>query len=133
MKFFKKELKEEKPKNVYLIVVTTMTGDADDYHEIKIFAKDENELKRIIQYIRILEKMAPDWYDKCPSEIFCFWEKYFSDWFFSDGYWFDTYEYFDVYYFDENGKKYEVEVEYEPEDDLELKELMKKELCKNLN
>ena len=132
MKFFKKELKEEKPKNVFLVVVTTMTGDADDYHEIEIFAKDENELKRIIQYIRILEKMAPEWYDKCPCDIFCFWDDYFSSWFYN-GYWFDTYEYFDVYYFDENSKKFKVEVEYEPEDDLELKELMKKELCENLN
>ena len=76
--------------------------------------------------------MAPKWYKENPYDIFCFWDDYFSSWFWA-GDWYDTFKYFDVYYFDENSKKFKVEVEYEPEDDLELKELMKKELCENLN
>ena len=129
MKFkITEEIKEYQPKNEYLLEITTMTGDADDYHTISKYFKDENELKQAIIYCEVLGKQYPGgmWGGADYNHLNFFkegeyeYDDLFEDWFYDDYGDPDQYKYYKVYYFDNDSKKFKVQVELDEEDTKEI-------------
>lgn len=105
-------------KNVYIVTVDTMTGDADDYHSFKIEASSIDELREIIIGLCILVKAYPNGRGGYDEYCGTFYDKYIADKLFSYEGIHDTIEEtdkFDVSYYDENAKHFNVEYEMDPE------------------
>ena len=122
MEFLKEKSKVESIKSKYQVDVSTMTGDADDYHEFSVLF-DENQIRDLQQYIiycEVLQKQYPNGRGGCDDYELDFFEEYFSDdWYNYEGME-DSMEDYDVYYYDENSVKYDVSVELSPEDILKI-------------
>lgn len=118
MEFLKEKSKVESIKSKHQVVVSTMTGDADDYHEFSVLF-DENQISSLQQYIiycEVLQKQYPNGRGGYDDYELDFFEEYFSDdWYKYEGME-DSMEDYDVYYYDEDGIKYDVSVELSPED-----------------
>ena len=118
MEFLKEKSKVESIKSKYQVVVSTMTGDADDYHEFSVLF-DENQISDLQQYIiycEVLQNQYPN--GRCGDDDYelDFFEEYFSDdWYNHEGME-DSMEDYSVYYYDEDGIKYDVKVVLSEED-----------------
>lgn len=118
MEFLKEKTKVQTITSKYQVVVETMTGDADDYHEFAVLF-DENQISDLQQYIiycEVLQKQYPNGRGGYDDYELDFFEEYFSDdWYNHEGME-DSMEDYSVYYYDEDGIKYDVKVVLSEED-----------------
>jgi hypothetical protein len=118
MEFLKEKSKVESIQSKYQVVVTTMTGDGNDYHKFSVlFDKNQiSDLQQYIVYCEVLQKQYPNGRGGCDDYEFDFFEECFSDnWYIYDGME-DSMEDYSVYYYDEDGIKYDIKVVLSKED-----------------
>lgn len=110
-----KPKKARTAKNVYIVTVVTMEGDADDYHSFKLKAKTIEELRELIIGLTILCAAYPN--GQGGFDTYCgeFYEKYVSEKLFSYEGMDDSIESFSVEYINEDGEKFDVEYEMDDE------------------
>ena len=109
-------------KNMYELVVETMQGDADDYHDFTLHFPivDGEPSDDLFKAIRLLEKIESeaDW-DTSLNKYDGF-ERLFSDeWYFECdyGYW-DSLEGYTLFLYDSSGTKFVIDIEiFDEEDD----------------
>lgn len=92
------------PKNAFKVVITTVEGDADDYHTIDVLCKTEEDLLKVFNRFNELEEQDED------------------DWVLIEGEWTDSIYYncdsdhrdgmhsFDVTWFNEDGIEHAVKL-----------------------
>ena len=118
MEFLKEKTKVQTIKSKYQVVVDTMTGDGDDYHNFSVLF-DENQISDLQQYIiycEVLQNQYPNGRGGYDDYKLDFFEEYFSDdWYNYEGME-DSMEDYSVYYYDEDGIKYNIKVVLSKED-----------------
>ena len=114
-----KAITDETRTNLFVFVVKTMQGDADDYHEFEMFAnKDENKkVKKLIRYLKVLEKSYPNGKGGCDgfNRLDFFQEWFADDWYSYEGL-VDEFESWKLFFYDEDGIKHSVSYELSQND-----------------
>lgn len=116
------QMKEQVPevtmKDVFSIVVTTMEGDADDYHTIHLLCNTEEELKQRVIQLQILLSVYPRGKsgDDNYNHVDFFYRDFMYDWHHDSNCGFqDSIDSYDITYYDEEGTPFDVLVELSEE------------------
>lgn len=110
-------VKSKKLKNVYVFKITTMEGDADDYHKFTIKVDNEKDVKKLIRYCKVLEKAYPNGKGGCDDyDDLEFFPEWFGDSWFSYEDMINSFESWKLFYYDENGDKHKVDYKLSKKD-----------------
>jgi hypothetical protein len=103
---------KDPPKDIFVVTVYTMQGDAADEHEFKIYLEGEDELKKCILGCETLNLCYPDgksgyeYFDHC-----LYWDDFFDEsWYHSPDGCTDSFEDYSVTYFNKKGLQFDCHI-----------------------
>lgn len=104
------------PKNMFVIDIETMEGDADDEHHIEIHCESEEELRDVIIHAEVMKKCYPSGRGGGDDYTGPYFEKYFADSIYcNDWSHTDSIEDYSIVHYDENGIMRHVVVDFDEE------------------
>ena len=114
------EKQKDCPKQGYELIITTMSGDADDYHKLNFHCgMNEETLRTYIIAAEILKKTYPHGRGGCDDYEGEYWELFSYDWYHNEGMQ-DSMDTWKVIYHGGNGFEFNCDITLEEADKEEI-------------